>query len=94
VGFDQGRIETGILLLTSQRSEKSPLGTSAELAVSEIHMLYPTISMPVTLALFDLGAPWLPVNDYNQNHDEVKDGAPVPTPQENDYWQEGDDPWP
>ena len=32
IGFDKGRIETGILMLTSERSEKSRLGTSIELA--------------------------------------------------------------
>jgi hypothetical protein len=57
VGFDKGRIETGILMLTSLRSEKSSLGTSRDLAETEVEMLYPTISMPVSIALFDLGPP-------------------------------------
>ena len=57
VGFDQGKIETGILMLTALRSEKSSLGTSQELAEAEVEMLYPTISMPVSIALFDLGPP-------------------------------------
>jgi hypothetical protein len=57
VGFDKGRIETGILMLTSMRSEKSSLGTSRDLAIAEVEMLYPTISMPVSIALFDLGPP-------------------------------------
>ena len=57
VGFDKGIIETGILILTSLRSEKSYLGTSRELAQAEVEMLYPTISMPVSIALFDLGPP-------------------------------------
>ena len=57
IGFDKGRIETGILMLTSMRSEKSLLGTSRDLAVAEVEMLYPTISMPVSIALFDLGPP-------------------------------------
>jgi hypothetical protein len=57
VGFDKGRIETGILMLTSLRSEKSSLGTSRDLAIAEVEMLYPTISMPVSIALFDLGPP-------------------------------------
>ncbi len=55
IGFDKGKIETGILMLTSERSEKSRLGTSIELAKMEVEQLYPTISMPVTIALFDLG---------------------------------------
>ena len=54
VGFDKGMIETGILMLTSARSEKSSLGTSRELAKSELQMLYPTISMPISIALFDI----------------------------------------
>ena len=57
VGFDKGRIDTGILMLTSMRSEKSSYGSSRDLAGAEVEMLYPTISMPVSIALFDLGSP-------------------------------------
>ncbi len=57
VGFDKKRIETGIVLLTAQRSEKSPLGSTKELVEQEIQDLYPTISLPVAIALFDLGEP-------------------------------------
>ena len=57
VGFDKKLIETGILMLTASRSEKSSLGTSRDLAVAEVEALYPTISMPVSIALFDLGVP-------------------------------------
>ena len=57
VGFDKKKIETGIVLLTAQRSEKSPLGSTKELVEQEIQDLYPTISMPVAIALFDLGQP-------------------------------------
>jgi len=57
VGFDKGQIETGILMLTSMRSEKSSYGSSRDLAEAEVEMLYPTISMPVSIALFDLGPP-------------------------------------
>ena len=57
VGFDKGLVETGILMLTSLRSEKSSLGSSRELAEAEVEILYPTISMPVSIALFDLGPP-------------------------------------
>jgi hypothetical protein len=59
VGFDKGMIETGILMLTSLRSEKSSYGTSRDLAEAEVEMLYPTISMPVSIALFDLNGPIL-----------------------------------
>jgi hypothetical protein len=57
VGFDKKLVETGILMLTAARSEKSSLGTSRDLAVAEVEALYPTISMPVSIALFDLGVP-------------------------------------
>ena len=57
VGFDKKKIETGIVLLTAQRSEKSPLGSTKELVEQEIQDLYPTISMPVIIALFDSGQP-------------------------------------
>jgi len=57
VGFDKGRIETGVLMLTSLRSEKSSLGKTRDLVQVEVEILYPTISMPVSIALFDLGPP-------------------------------------
>ena len=75
IGFDKGRIETGILMLTSERSEKSRLGTSIELAKLEVEQLYPTISMPVTIALFDLGTPELP--DENSVEGGEADGVSV-----------------
>jgi len=57
VGFDKGSVETGILLLTSKRSEKTPYGSTSQMVKEEMEMLYPTISMPVSVALFDLGSP-------------------------------------
>ncbi len=60
IGFDKGHIDTGVLMLTSLRSEKSSLGSSKDLAKAEIEMLYPTISLPVVIALFDLGPPMIP----------------------------------
>ena len=60
VGFDHGKIETGILMLTAARSEKSSYGSSRQLAETEVAQLYPTISCPVTVCLFDLGDPALP----------------------------------
>ena len=76
IGFDKGRIETGILMLTSSRSEKSRLGTSIELAKAEVDQLYPTISMPVTIALFDLGSPDLPIENSVKGGET--DGVSVP----------------
>jgi hypothetical protein len=54
IGFDKRLIETGILLLTSKRSEKSPLGNSKDLAKSEVEQLFPTIKLPVSIVLYDL----------------------------------------
>jgi hypothetical protein len=62
-------------MLTSERSEKSRLGTSIELAKLEVEQLYPTISMPVTIALFDLGSPELP--DENSVKGGEADGISV-----------------
>jgi hypothetical protein len=74
VGFDKKLIETGILMLTSARSEKSSLGTSRDLAVAEVEALYPTFSMPVSIALFDLGVPVIS-NGEGEGGDE--NGPPV-----------------
>jgi hypothetical protein len=57
VGFDHKKIDMGIVLVTSQRSEKSKLGTTKELVYQEIEMLEPTISLPIMIVLFDLGVP-------------------------------------
>jgi lipoprotein NlpI len=57
IGYDKKLLDTGILLLTSKRSEKSPLGNSSDLAKSEVEKLYPTISLPVSIVLFDLQEP-------------------------------------
>ena len=57
IGFDKGLIECGILLLTAKRSEKSPYGSSAKLVVEDVELLYPTIYLPLTVVLFDLGNP-------------------------------------
>ena len=60
IGYDNGNLDTGILMLTSQRSSKTPYGSTVELVQNEIEQLYPTISMPVSIALFNLGRPDLP----------------------------------
>ena len=73
IGFDKGLVETGILMLTSLRSEKSSYGTSRELAEAEVEMLYPTISMPVSIALFDLGPPII-----SNGTEENTDGTSIP----------------
>ena len=57
VGFDKKKIDMGVVMVTSQRSEKSKLGTTKDLVAQEIEMLHPTINLPVTIVLFDLGRP-------------------------------------
>ncbi len=60
IGYDKGTVESGILLLPSTRSEKSPYGNTADMLREEMEMLFPTISLPVTICLFDLGDPFIP----------------------------------
>ncbi len=55
IGFDKGLLDAGLLILPGNRSEKSPLGESVDLVKDEIKELYPTISLPVAVALFDVG---------------------------------------
>jgi hypothetical protein len=76
VGFDKKAIDAGVLMLTAARSEKSSLGTSRDLAVAEVEALYPTFSMPVSIALFDLGVPVIS-NGEDERGDE--NGISVPT---------------
>jgi len=54
IGFDKGLIDAGLLILPGNRSEKSPLGDSVDLVKAEIQELYPTIFLPVAVALFDV----------------------------------------
>jgi len=58
IGKDKGKIDVGILLLTSSRSDKSPYGSTKQLVEKEMEYLYPTISLPVSIVLFDLGLPY------------------------------------
>jgi len=57
LGYSKGTIETGVLILTAKRSEKSPYGSTENMVREEIEMLQPTISLPVSIALFDLEDP-------------------------------------
>jgi hypothetical protein len=63
IGYDKGMIETGILILTSKRSEKSPYGSTSKMVMEEIEMLFPTIACPVSIALFDLDDPEIMDNE-------------------------------
>ena len=71
IGVDKGVIQTGILMLTNHRSEKSHLGSSLELAKAEVEMLYPTISLPVSIALLDLGRPMVLDDQTGDESDAV-----------------------
>jgi hypothetical protein len=57
IGYVQKNIDAGIVLVTGERSEKTPYGSTKELIEKEIELLFPTISVPVTIAVFDLGKP-------------------------------------
>ena len=59
IGYDKQRIDAGILLVNSKRSDKSPFGTTAELVKMEIETLYPTIHLPVSVCLISTGEPIL-----------------------------------
>jgi hypothetical protein len=76
VGFDKGLIEAGILLLTAKRSEKSPYGSSAQMVVQDVELLYPTIYLPLAVVLFDLGNPRF------MEDAEMTNVLPVPSPQQ------------
>ncbi len=60
IGYDKKKIDSGILLLTSARSEKTPYGSTRKMVEEDIQNLQPTISIPVSIALFDLGSPVIP----------------------------------
>jgi hypothetical protein len=57
IGWAQKKIDGGIVLVTGQRSEKTPYGSTKDLIKKEIDLLFPTISVPVSIAVFDLGKP-------------------------------------
>jgi hypothetical protein len=59
IGHDKKRIDAGILLVNSKRSNKSPLGTTSQIVTEEIEMLYPTINLPVSVCLINTGDPIL-----------------------------------
>jgi hypothetical protein len=55
VAFDKLLIDAGILFLTAKRSENSPYGDSAKMVGEDVQALYPTIYLPVSIILFDMG---------------------------------------
>jgi hypothetical protein len=60
LGYDKGAVHTGILMLTAKRSEKSPYGDIKSMVKEDVESLWPTVSMPISICLFDLGEPYLP----------------------------------
>jgi len=91
IGFDKKKIDMGILLLTSLRSDKSPYGSTRALVEQEIEYLYPTISLPVSIVLFDLGKPGLlsemgaqAENGQSDNSDNVQGTFGVISPKDPD----------
>jgi len=45
IGYDKQRLDAGVLLVNAKRSDKSPLGTTADLITTEIETLYGLRSM-------------------------------------------------
>ncbi len=70
IAFDKKKIDSGILLLTSARSERTPYGSTRKMLEEDIQNLYPTISLPVSLGLFDLGKPTIPDENGDQKREE------------------------
>ena len=73
VGYDKGLIDAGLLILCGNRSEKSPLGESLELVKHEVEELFPTISLPVAITLFDVERPQLVIDNVNPLPDDFDD---------------------
>ena len=90
VGFDKKKIDMGIVMVTSQRSEKSKLGTTKDLVAKEIELLYPTISLPVTIILFDLGRPGEIYEEKKPKKGEALSGNAVADPKLIDKYLHGD----
>jgi hypothetical protein len=77
IGFRHGKIDCGVLMLNSHRSEKSSLGTSRDLAAAEIEHLSGIITVPVSIALFNLGAPVISDGWDEEEGGEMKNGSSV-----------------
>ena len=91
VGFDKGKLDMGIVMVTAQRSEKSKLGSTKDLVVREIEMLQPTISLPVTVVLFDLGKPGEIYQESEKKAEELPN-HPVIDPKLSDAYLHGGNP--
>jgi len=71
IGYDQNKIDAGLLILTGERGHKSRYGTTSQLVQSEIEALYPTISLPVCVAVFEITAPPPEEPKYHPNGQRV-----------------------
>ncbi len=69
IGFVKGTVDAGILMLPSNRGEKSPLGTTAQIVSTEIKMINKSITVPVAICLFDFGIPI--ISEENQVEEET-----------------------
>jgi len=72
LGYEKKMIETGILILTAKRSEKSPYGSTEDMVREEITLLEPVINLPVSICLYDLEDPIIADGEGGNNH-----GVPV-----------------
>jgi len=77
LGHSKGTIETGILILTAKRSENSPYGSTEDMVREEIEMLYPTISLPVSVALFNLDEEGGERNGVSVQEDDKKGSGKI-----------------
>ncbi len=91
VGFDKGKLDMGIVMVTAQRSEKSKLGSTKDLVSKEIEMLQPTISLPVTIILFNLGRPGQIYQENGRKAEELPN-HPVIDPNLSDAYLHGGKP--
>ena len=75
LGHQKGTIEVGVLLLPDNRGEKTPYGSTRQLCLEEMDYLFPTIDLPVAIALFDLGKPGeLMEEDSSTGQEKVEKG--------------------
>jgi len=71
LGYDHKKIDVGIVMIPAQRSEKSKLGKTRDLVKKEIELLEPTITIPVLVAIFDLGKPGELYEENRQKPEKV-----------------------
>jgi hypothetical protein len=81
IGHQRERIDMGILLLTGQRGDRTPYGSTRKLVEEEVQDLYPIIDLPVAIALFDLGKPGESMEEV-QIEDQEKGSLEVPAKEE------------